>query len=132
MDPQSDAATLEALSRRSSHCRLVLERHAHALREQFSLSNQLKKSVRQHPSAWFMGSLVSGLTLSRLMRSRSVAASTHQTVSDASTAARKPKSWTIKLLSSGIKLAQPALTAWLGRQLQQQWGAQHSPHDKPR
>ena len=128
MDPQSDAATLEALSRRSSHARLVLERQAHAFREQWSLANQLKKSVQKHPSAWFIGSLLSGITLSRILRRTP----TRATAAGAPAQSRRPESLPKKLLLSGFKLAQPAVTAWLGQQVQQRLNKQLSQRENSR
>lgn len=81
-----------------------LSHEAAVLRQRFDLPSRLRRSLTDHPSAWVMGALGSGLAVSLLFRRQPATAKKH-------------RGFPATLLALALTTARPLAKIWLGDQL---------------
>jgi hypothetical protein len=102
--------------RQSEAARAFLGSEAAALRRKLDVPARLRGSLMSHPGGWMLGSLVSGLAASLLLRRRPAAARP-----------KKRRGLPAALLGLGLTAARPLLKAWLANQLQVRLGGTARP-----
>lgn len=97
---------IERLIELSEISRRFLENEATHLRQKLDLPSRLRDSLREHPSKWLAGSLVSGLAASFLFRSRPAPI-------------KKRRGIPATVVGLTLTAARPLLKVWLANQVKQ-------------
>ena len=99
-------AEIQRLIRLSQASRRFLEAEVTVLKDRLDVPSRIRDSLKQHPSAWMAGSMVSGLFASALFRRKAPAT-------------KKPRGVPAILLGLTLTAARPMAKVWLANQLKQ-------------
>jgi hypothetical protein len=109
---------IQRLIRLSQASRSRLDSEAAALKHRLDFPARIRSSLRQHPLAWLLGSLGSGLAASLMVRRRSAVAP------------QKKRGMPGVLLGLTLTAARPLAKLWLNGQIKQ-WTAGLSETSRP-
>jgi hypothetical protein len=104
---------IQRLIRLSEASRSCLEFEVVALQHKLDVPSRIRDSLREHPSTWLAGSLVSGLAASLMFRRKPVVEKKRRGIAGV-------------LLGLTLTAARPLAKVWLAGQLKQ-WAAGSSP-----
>lgn len=112
----------------SAAARSCLETEAHALRQRLDVPARIRGSIKQHPTGWLFGSLVSGMATSLLFRGKSNRPMTGQSGSPS-----PRRSVPVALMGLALTAARPLAKVWLTHQVKQRLAGMltHTPPIKP-
>lgn len=102
---------IERLIRLSQTARSSLEVEAVSIRQRFDIPTRLKDSLKQHPTGWLVGSLVSGLAASMLFTRK------------APVREKKNRGLPLTLLGLSLTAVRPIAKVWLTDQVKQYFSA---------
>lgn len=96
---------IERLTRLADACRCCLSAETHAFQQRVNIPARLKKSLKNNPTGWILGSTATGLVASFLFRRRP------------KLTPKKSRGLTNVLLGLTLTAARPLLKIWLAGQL---------------
>ncbi len=98
----------------SAAARSCLETEAHALKQRLDVPARIRGSLREHPTGWLVGSLISGMAASLLFRSKPSRALTGLS---GSPSPRRPLP--VVLMGLALTVIRPLAKVWLTDQVKQ-------------